>query len=539
MQESAMPGLQVAALARSLVERHLAQRPTDVALVDAERSIDYAEFDRLCRKSAAWLAVQGVGHGDRIALWLVNRVEWLALFFGAARLGAAIVSVNTRFRASELAYLLDRASPRLLVLQHNFRKIDFPAVLDGVDPGAARSLERVAVIAPDAATPSRILGKPTVGFDAFDAAPATVPDASDPESVAAMFTTSGTTRGPKLVMHPQRTITRHALDVASACGFVNPDAKLLAALPFCGVFGFCSTLAAIAAGAPVVLMDTFDAADAVRLVRRHAITHMFGSDEMYRRMLELAPGKEPFPSLRTCGYAAFNPGAADFARAAWARRVPLLGLYGSSEVQALFSMQRGDSSLDERIQGGGVPAAGSAAEVRVRDVDTGDLLPPGRSGELEIRAPGNFAGYWNDSAATAQAIGADGFFRTGDIGSLRDDGSFVYETRRGDAMRLSGFLVSPMEIEEVIKQHHGVADVQVVAVEISGQSRCVAFVIPAAAGPASEADVIAVASGQLAAFKVPARVWFVAEFPTTQSANGVKIQRGKLREMAMQRLQGG
>ena len=528
-----MPGRLIVA---SLLDPHLAGRPHAVAFVDGERTTSFAEFDERCRQAAAWLAAQGVGPGDRVALWLVNRVEWLALLFGAARLGAAVVAVNTRFRASELEYLLERASPRLLVLQHNFRKIDFPAVLDGVDPGAARSLERVAVIEPDAATPSRILDKPTVGFDAFDAASATVADASNPEAVAAMFTTSGTTKGPKLVMHPQRTITRHALDVSTAFRFVDGDARLLAALPFCGVFGFCSTLAAIAAGAPVVLMHTFDAADAVRLVRRHAITHMFGSDEMYRRMLELAPGKDPFPSLRVCGYAAFNPGAADFARAAWERRIPLRGLYGSSEVQALFSMQRDDSSLDERIQGGGVPAAGPAAEVRVRDIDTAELLPAGKGGELEIRAPGNFAGYWNDPAATAEAIGADGFFRTGDIGSLRDNGSFVYETRRGDAMRLSGFLVSPSEIEEVIKQHRGVADVQVVAVEISGQSRCVAFVIPAAAEPASEADVIEIASRQLAAFKAPARVWFVPEFPTTQSANGVKVQRGKLREMAMHKL---
>src|SRR4029079_12247958 len=202
----------------------------------------------------------------------------------------------------------------------------------------------------------------------------------------------------------------------------------------------------------------------------------------------------------------------------------------------LFLNQGGAAPLGERIQGGGAPVAGVKAEVRVRDVDTAQLLPAGKSGELEIRAPGNFAGYWNDPQATAQAIGSDGFFRTGDIGSVRGDGTFVYETRRGDAMRLAGFLVSPMEVEEVIKEHAGVADVQVVAVEIAGHARCVAFVIPAAHGPASEADVIAIASRRLAAFKVPARVWFVAEFPTTQSANGVKIQRGKLREMALANL---
>jgi fatty-acyl-CoA synthase len=516
----------------SLVERHLTTRPEDMAFVAGERSVSFVEFDVLSRKSAAWLARQGVGRDDRVALWLVNRIEWLALFFGAARLGAAIVAINTRYRASELAHVLERSGARLLVVQHNFRRIDFPAVLADVESSAARSVERVAVVDADAATPSRILGRPTVAFDAFEATTRNIPDGSDPDAIAAMFATSGTTKGPKLVMHPQRTITRHALAVAAALGFEERGARLLAALPFCGVFGFCGALAAIAAGAPAVLMDAFDAAEAVRLVRRHSITHMFGSDEMYRRMLELAPGHDPFPAARVFGYAAFNPGGAEFARAAWQKRVPLLGLYGSSEVQALFSMQRTDAPIDQRIEGGGVPAAAAQAEVRVRDVDSGELLPAERSGELEIRAPGNFAGYWNDADSTAEAIGSDGYFRTGDIGRLRVDGSFVYEARRGDAMRLAGFLVSPLEIEEVLKQHPGVADVQVVAAEISGQTRCVAFVITAPPGAPTESEIIAAASRQMAGFKVPARVWFVDEFPTTQSANGIKIQRRRLREMA-------
>jgi fatty-acyl-CoA synthase len=104
-------------------------------------------------------------------------------------------------------------------------------------------------------------------------------------------------------------------------------------------------------------------------------------------------------------------------------------------------------------------------------------------------------------------------------------------------MRLAGFLVSPLEIEEVIKQHPGVADVQVVAIQIADQMRPVAFAIPVKENPASEADVLATAARQLAPFKVPARVWLVDEFPATQSANGVKIQRGKLREMALRSLE--
>jgi fatty-acyl-CoA synthase len=523
----------------ALLERPGSERPGGVAFVADGRNVTFAEFDALARKSAAWLAAQGIGPGGRVALWLVNRIEWLAIFFGAARLGASIVAINTRYRAAELAHLLERSGARLLVLQHNFRKIDFPAVLRDVPTGAARSVERVAVVAADAATPARILDRPTIPFDAFESASVASDGHCDPDSVAAMFSTSGTTKGPKLVMHSQATIVRHARAVARSLGLQEPGACLLGALPLCGVFGFCSATAALAAGAPIVLMDTFDAGNAVQLVRRHSVTHMFGSDEMYRRMLELAPGHDPFPSARRFGYAAFNPGGLEFARSAWDKRVPLFGLYGSSEVQALFSAQSPEAPLEERVEGGGRPVAGSEAQVRVRDVDSGELLPPGVSGELEIRAPGNFIGYWNDPGATAEAIRADGFLRTGDVGRMRRDGSFVYETRRGDAMRLAGFLVSPLEIEEVLKALPGVADVQVVAVEISGQMRCAAFVIPLAGAALAADQVAARAAAQLAAFKVPARVWFVDEFPTTLSANGVKIQRGKLREMALERLRTG
>jgi fatty-acyl-CoA synthase len=130
----------------------------------------------------------------------------------------------------------------------------------------------------------------------------------------------------------------------------------------------------------------------------------------------------------------------------------------------------------------------------------------------------------------------DGYFRTGDIGRLRADGSFVYETRRGDAVRLAGFLVNPVEIEDAIKRLPEVADAQVVAVEIDGQTRCVAFIIAAPGAAPDPEAVIAWARASMAPFKVPARVWQVGEFPVTQGPNGVKIQRGKLREMALARL---
>ncbi|MGY3651728.1 acyl-coenzyme A synthetase/AMP-(fatty) acid ligase [Bradyrhizobium sp. LM4.3] len=218
--------------------------------------------------------------------------------------------------------------------------------------------------------------------------------------------------------------------------------------------------------------------------------------------------------------------------------MPLFGLYGSSEVQALFSIARASDGFADRIEGGGWPISPDT-RVRVRDTETGELAAQGVSGEIEISAPSRFLGYYNNPEATRDAITADGFFRTGDIGRLRADGSFVYETRAGDAMRLGGFLVAPGEIEDELKSCPGVADAQVVAVDLKGQARCVAFVIPAQEPhhePPRQEALITRLRERLAGYKVPARIYIVEAFPVTDSANGIKIQRARLRAMAMDRI---
>lgn len=533
-----MPATDLLLTMPALLARNVAERGDAVAFIDGEREITYREFDRMATRTAAWLHAQGVRPGQRVAVWLVNRMEWLAMYFGLAKLGAAMMTVNTRYRSHELAYILERSEASMLVLQLNFRKIDFPAVLRDVPADAARALHKVVVVdAAGADMPPEVLGKPTVAFDLAGLPDAPVEDVSSPDAHSILFTTSGTTSGPKLVLHPQRTVSVHSQRVAPAYGFTGDGTRLLAALPFAGVFGFNAAMAAFAAGKPIVIMDTFDGPGAAQLINRHRITHVFGSDEMFRRIVENGQGDLPFPSARVFGFACFHPGIVEYTQAAWARGIPMIGLYGSSEVQALFSLQQRALPLEERIKGGGMPAShGIGAEVRIRDVDSGELVEAGQSGALEIRADTNFIGYLNNPEATAKAIDADGYFRTGDVGYLRADGSFVYVTRQGDAMRLAGYLVSPVEIEDVIKTVPGVADVQVVAVDIGSQARPVAFVIAEPGARPSEQDMLRAAGAALAAFKVPAHVWLVDEFPTTQSSNGTKIQRVKLRDMAMQRL---
>ncbi|WP_421875710.1 AMP-binding protein [Pacificispira sp.] len=542
--------------------------PADGAVLwpSAEGAVSFARFAGLVAAAGRWLDAEGVREGDRVAVWLPNRVEWLALFFAMARAGVTLVAVNTRYRAAEVDYILKASGASRLILQTGFKAIDFPGILAGVDPAGLPDLRAVSVLSgaaegacePAVALPGTLLGRPVSHCD-LRPVPGDVPPTdflpgdvlpldrdSDPDAALAFFTTSGTTRSPKLVVHSQATLTLHSQRVAARFGFdrdgTEPRAGLFAAMPFCGVFGLNAALGAIAGGAALHLCAAFDAADAAARIARHRLTHVIGSDEMMARLLEAAghvDGGDRVPtalaSLRLCGFASFTPGLAGQLRAAAAAGLPLRGLYGSSEVNALFSLQDADLPLDERLKGGGRTISADA-RVRIVDAQTGAALPVGQAGALEIRAPTSFTGYYRNPEAMADAMTADGFFRTGDIGMLRADGSFVYVTRAGDAIRLGGFLVDPAEIEEVLKTLPGVADAQVVAVERDGKLRPVAFVTRAAQGGFDEAKVLAAAAERLAAFKRPVRVVALDAFPVTQSANGMKVQRAKLRDMAAEML---
>jgi len=521
----------------ALLDRRASEAPDSPALVASNgQTVSYAELERLSRRTAAWLTAQGLSKGDRLAVWLVNRIEWLALLYGASSIGVGIVAVNTRYRGAELQHILSRSSASMLVLDAQFRKIDFLSLVQDIDPDSVPDLSRIALLGRGQPQPDTILGRKVVRFNLSALSDGeAAQEGSAPDDLAVLFSTSGTTKLPKLVMHTQRTLSYHTRHLSRAFGFTEEGARLLGALPLCGVFGLNPVLAAIAGGATVYLIEAFDDKEAAELIKRHSITHAFGSDEMFRRILENTTEEKPMPAARVVGYAALQAGASELARAAWSRGMPMTGMYGSSEVNALFSKQPYDLPLDERIKAGGVPVS-AEARVRIRDPETGELLPAGKSGIIEILAPSNFIGYWNDSDATAKVIDAEGFYRTGDMGMLREDGSFVYEARIDDAMRLSGFLVNPGEIEDVLKGIEGVEDAQVISVTLDGKLRSAAFIIPAPGASPDPGHVIAETGRLMAAFKVPARVWVVEQFPVTESANGMKIQRAQLRRMANERL---
>ncbi len=497
--------------------------PAASAVTDPACTLDRRAFQDRVLRVAAGLRKGGVGPGARVALWLPNGTGYLAAIFACARLGALAIHINTRFRVAEVGYLLRRSAAVALVTEWGFAPVDFPAIfvaLPAQDRAALRCVFGLQL--PPSVT--QLAGLPVFPLEAV--ATDAGPDECAGEKPCLTFTTSGTTGGPKLVLHDQQTIAGHAADVARRIGLDAADAVLLGALPFCGTFGNVTAMAAIAGGAHVVCLAQFDGEMAVKLIRQHRVTHVLGGDDMFGRIAAASGGRR-FDSVRFSGFAAFHSSAAASIAAAEAVGMQPHGLYGSSEVQALFSVAEGN----DRLLGGGVPVS-KQARLAVRDPETGSPLPIGASGELWIDAPSRFIEYLEDPAAMKRAIDADGMFRTGDLGRLTDTG-FVYEARIGDAMRLGGFLVSPEEIEAVIQAQDGVASVQVVAASRGeGDSVPVAFVRLADGAELNEAKLRARCVEQLARFKVPERIVVVEAFPIVDSPNGPKVQKVRLREMA-------
>jgi fatty-acyl-CoA synthase len=500
------------------------------ALIDRGRRVSFAALADEARRVARGLRQLGVGAGDRVAIWLPNLPAWLATLFACAQLGAIAVSVNTRFRSRELADILHRSRARVLVFWPEFKGIDFLQILSGCDPHALDPLEAVIQYGESEARAIGITGKRTVPYSTLAAAEPLREDGSSPHAGCAIFTTSGTTKAPKFVLHDQRTVLAHAVDVVR--GFaIDADSTTLLVPPLCGVFGFCIAMASLTAGRPLVMAPAWDARQAAQDIVTHRVTHVDGTDEVAAQLIDI-PGGD-LSSIRFFGYAAFNPAYADIVERADRHGLKLVGLYGMSEVQALFSRQDENAPVAERMLGGGRPVS-PVARVRARDPESGRVLEHGAQGELEFVAPSSrMVGYFGDDEATRGALAEDGYFRSGDLGYTFADGRFVFLARIGDALRLGGFLVSPAEIEEVVQEAPGIAACQVVGVQRPEGLRPVAFAISRKDSSFDEATVLSHVRNRLAPYKVPLRVFPVDAFPVTPGANATKIQKGKLRELAI------
>lgn len=509
-----------------------ARQPDAIALIDRDQPIAVADLRARSRALAAGLARIGVQPGHRVAVWLPNCAAWVESFLACAHLGALVLAVNTRFRALEVADILGRGRADWLVYWPDFKGIDFHGILDGVAPADLDHLQgAVALSGADELPPAAVHGKPVHRYDGLLACADPAPAAQANADVLC-FTTSGTTSKPKFVLHDQRTLLRHGAMVAQAFGY-DERACVLASAPFCGAFGFATLVGGLAHGAPVVCAPVFDAAQSAEAVARHAVTHTYANNEALVGMMQAA-APSAFSSVQLFGFASFTPALDSMLTLAHAAGVPLTGLYGSSELIALVAGQPRDSAegdVSARHLPGGTLIYPDA-RVRTRDPETGQVLPHGQSGEIEILSPSLMQGYLDNPDATHAALTEDGYFRTGDLGYTLTPRQFVFQTRMGDSLRLSGFLVNPVEIEQVVETLPGVRACQVVGATRNGKIVPYAFVLLQDGAQADPPGWTAACKAAMAGFKAPAGFTVLDAFPSVESANSVKIQKHRLREMA-------
>ncbi|MEQ8348723.1 MAG: AMP-binding protein [Sneathiellaceae bacterium] len=523
-----------------LVAARAAAAPDRPAVIADEGQLSYGALDLLGRRAAAGLAALGVGPGSRVAFWLPNSLAYLALYLGCCRLGAVAVAVNTRYRSGEVGDIVGRSGAEVLVLWPGFRGIDFLGLLEGCDPAALAAVRHVVTVDPlDEAAPARLPGHldhavRTRWRDLSAAAPR-AEDSAGAGLGCNIFTTSGTTRAPKFVLHQQASIAGHAQTVADYFGYRDRAGGFMCVLPFCGVFGFNQIMAALAAGRTAVIRSAFDPAETVALMERHAVNDMNGTDDMVRALMAVPGGKAALARTPFFGWAAWGTDYEALGSEADAAGIRLCGLFGMSEIQALFSIRPAEMPVPHRLRPGGILAS-TETELRIRDPDSGHLLGLNAPGELEVRGPSLMAGYADDPAATRAAFTDDGWFRTGDLAQLEDRRSLLFLQRMGDVLRLGGFLVSPAEIEAQLQAAPGIAAAQVVGVPGPDGTRPVGFVTLDPGAAFDEAALQAHCRTVLARFKVPARIFALEDFPRAMSPNGMKIQRAALRRRAEEAL---
>lgn len=561
---SVIPGAQETAAARpATLGGMLALAPADaIALTFEHQTLTYAQLREQVARMVGGLHGQGLRAGDVLGIWLPNTPRWLILHLACASLGVATLSLNLKLGVKELVSFIDRSQCKALAFDRGIANAHAPAgnappgggagFLEGnslaqvwqqhagslqlivdasVHAGGADAPGWPALARQMPTAPHRAPG--WIRWEALAAAPMASMD-GDPATLARsaciILSSSGTTSMPKLIVHSQSNVALHSQDAAAGFAIDGGSATLLA-LPMCGAFGYCATMATLAAGARLAMHEAFHPAQAADALRQQAITHMFGTNDMVDKMIAPLPADWRPRALRFFGHANFVPGLDELPARAQQLGIPMVGCFGMSEILALFAHQNPAAPLERRAQAGGFPIT-PGAEVRARLVETGALAAPMEPGELEFRGPNMMREYLGTPEATAQAFTGDGFLRSGDLGYVNGDGGFTHVSRLGDVLRIGGFLVNPAEIEEAVLNASGAGACQVVAVNAAGSSRPVAFVIPDAGKAVDESAVKARLQQQIARYKVPIRIFAVDAFPCTTGPNGTKVKRNELRELA-------
>ena len=488
------------------------------AIYDLKNRVSYSALLQDVDHFANVLAAKGVKKGDRIAVSLPNWYEAAVIYFAAAKIGAILVPINPLYKSHELEYILDNAAPVLLIASESLEKnLGFQQSLQWVK-------ESITVRFPLMGFPS--FDEYTGGAASYRSVQKAKIDADN--DVFCILYTSGTTGKPKGVMITHRAVVQSARTIASVLKCTDQDAFIISA-PLFHIFGLAINLVcAISAGARILLQEKFRAEQTLKLIEQESITVQQGVPTMFLKQLEVENLENyNLSSLRTgiVGASPIPPNKVKEIREKMG--MELNQSFGITEAVTVTSTTFEDDE-DKILEILGRPIPG--VELKIVN-DKRETVPHGVVGEIAVRSFAVMKGYYKMPEQTDQVLDSEGWFYTGDLGMLDEDGYLKFVGRKKEMIIRGGFNIYPQEIEAVLSKHPYILESAVIGFpdEMLGEIVCAVIRLKEGAD-CSEEDILTYLKEWIAIYKVPQRILFTQDFPTTASG---KIQKVRLREQLL------
>ncbi len=528
-----------------ILDDTISKYPDNDAVVyyDRDFRLTYRQFGELVDQLAKGLMALGVGKGEKVAVWATNVPYWVPLQFATAKIGAILVTVNTLYKISEIAYLLEQSDSENLFIINGYRDTDYVQTIYELIPelkthqrGYLKSarfphLKRVFFLGHEKhrgmySIPEIISLNTMVSDDDYKARQAQL----DPHEVVNMQYTSGTTGFPKGVMLTHHNIGKNGYWIG-ANQVLGPNDRVCLPVPLFHCFGcVLGVLAAINHGSALVILETFDPVMVMASVEAERCTAVYGVPTMFIAVLQHKLfSKFNFSTLRT-GIMAGSPCPVttmnEVIQKMNAREITIC--YGLTEGSPVLTQTTIHDNIRQKTET--VGKAMPEIEVCIMDPESRRPVPVGTKGEICSRGYNTMKGYYKMPEATAEAVDADGWLHTGDLGVMDEEGYVTITGRHKDMIIRGGENVYPREVEEFIFKMEGIQDVQVVGVNSAKYGEQVgAFVILKEGYSYSPEDIQDFCRGKISSYKVPKYVVFIKNYPLTASG---KVQKYKLREQA-------
>ncbi len=515
-----------------------------VVYPDRDLRWTYAEFDERTDNLAKGLLAIGMKPGDHLGVWARNIPDWLTFMYATAKIGVVMVTVNPVYKSHELDYVLKQSDMKALCVIDAYRDVDYIKIIRGLVPESLEQqrgylesekfpcLKNLIYMGPEKhrgfySVPELMLLGQHQPEDSLERAR----EQFDNNDVVMMQYTSGTTGFPKGVMLTHRNILNNGFYIGEGQRLGAPD-RVTLPVPFFHCFGcVLGVMACLTHRSTMIIVEDFNAELVLQAIHKERATAVYGVPTMFIAELN-HPDFDKFDlsSLRT-GIMAGSPCPPETMREVMdrmnMREVTIC--YGLTETSPVFTQTSADDDIEHKCET--VGRKHPPVDVRVIDPSDGHICGPGEPGELCCKGYNVMKGYYKMPEATAEAIDADGYLHSGDLGMVDEDGYYRVTGRIKDMIIRGGENVYPLEIENFLLGMPGVLDAQVIGIPDAKYGEIVGAFIRTRPGyeDMTEEDVREWSIPRIARYKVPKRVFFVDDFPMTPS---MKVQKFKLREMA-------